>query len=214
MCCSEAIIACVWAGRSQGAPRAACKLPCTPPCTAPSLLLLTYSWRMPHRTECTCCLLPSSPCPPCDAPHLDLLPAAVELGRTAQDWVYQAAALEGYAAAKVLNAAITNGGFAINKSRQAGGWFPWFAPGSLLGKGAGEAPAAAPPDLAFACFLRQQLAGVPASSIEVHPRPSIAPPHPPPPPAAASSTTRSSGVRHARIQRQGQTQMAACQVGI
>lgn len=40
----------------------------------------------------------------------------MELGRTAQDWPYLAAALEGYAAAKVLNAAITNGGFAPNQS--------------------------------------------------------------------------------------------------
>lgn len=45
--------------------------------------------------------------------------AAVELGRTAQDWVYLAAALEGYAAAKVLSAAIAHGAFAINQSRQA-----------------------------------------------------------------------------------------------
>ncbi len=48
-------------------------------------------------------------------------PAAVELGRTTQDWVYLAAALEGFASAKVLAAAITHGAFAINQSR----WGSW-----------------------------------------------------------------------------------------
>lgn len=41
----------------------------------------------------------------------------MELGRTTQDWVYLAAALEGYASAKVLAAAIAHGAFAINQSR-------------------------------------------------------------------------------------------------
>ncbi|KAL4423746.1 hypothetical protein ABPG75_001047 [Micractinium tetrahymenae] len=57
------------------------------------------------------CLLAGSPL---DAQ--DHYSTAVELGRTTQDWVYLAAALEGYAAAKVLAAAIGHGAFAINQS--------------------------------------------------------------------------------------------------
>ena len=46
----------------------------------------------------------------------------MELGRTAQDWIYLGAALEGYAAAKVLAAAVAHGAFAINQSRCVRGW--------------------------------------------------------------------------------------------
>lgn len=57
------------------------------------------------------CLLAGSP-----ADAQDHYSTAVELGRSTQDWVYLGEALEGYAAAKVLSAAVTNGAFAINQS--------------------------------------------------------------------------------------------------
>ena len=63
--------------------------------------------------------------------------AAAELGRTAQDWIYLAAALEGFASAKVLNAAITNGAFAINQSRWVQSWTGLAALGrAALGRAA------------------------------------------------------------------------------
>ena len=116
--------------------------------------------------------------------------AAAELGRTAQDWIYLAAALEGFASAKVLNAAITNGAFAINQSRWVLCRFCWLMGInlSLVVRGCGIA-------CRCCCISHDGVLHLPSS------------------PAAACSMMRSSGARRAR-RRGRQTQMQRCQVGL